>query len=183
MTQLTQASDPAHSDSRSSWGRDQALTLSRRNLGRAILWGGLVAGVLDISDALIYAAVRGVSPTRVLQAIASGVLGRESFAGGPPTAALGLLLHFVIAFGAATAFALASLGLPMLVRRPWISGPIFGICVHLVMKYIVLPLSLYRGRAAATSWLDPGFINIVLAHIFCVGIPIALAARRAARRG
>ncbi len=182
MTQLMQGSDPARSDSRSSWGRDQALTLSRRNLGRAILWGGLVAGVLDISDALIYAAIRGVWPTRVLQAIASGLLGRESFAGGLPTAALGLLLHFVIAFGAATTFALASLRLPMLVRRPWISGPIFGICVHLVMKYIVLPLSLYRGRSA-TSWLDPGFINVVLAHIFCVGIPIALAVRRAARRG
>jgi hypothetical protein len=181
MTQFMQASDLAPSDDRAS-GRDQALTLSRRNLGGAILWGGLVAGVLDISDALIFAGVHGVVPTRLFQAIASGLLGRESFAGGLPTAALGLLLHFVIAFGAAATYALASLRLPLLVRRPWVCGPIFGICVHLVMKYVVLPLSLYRGRSA-TSWLDPGFINVVLAHVFCVGIPIALAARRAARRG
>lgn len=160
---------------------DGKLRLSRSQLLAAIVVGGLAAGALDIADALIFAATRGVMPDRVLKAIASGLLGREAFNGGLGIAALGLGLHFVIAFGAATVYALASLRLPMLVRRPWLYGPIFGIGVHLVMKHIVLPLSLYRGRTA-TTWLDWGVVNIYFAHIVCVGIPIALAARRAARR-
>lgn len=175
------ASAHASEDGRGGRTPETGLTLSRRQLGTAILWGGAIAGVLDIADALIFAGTRGVPPWRVLQAIASGLLGRDAFTGGAPVAALGLALHFVIAFGAAVTYSLASLRLPLLIRRPWICGPIFGICVHLVMKYVVLPLSLYRGRGAA-SWLDPGFINIIFAHVFCVGIPIALSARRAARR-
>ena len=45
----------------------------------AILWGGAVAGTLDISDALVFHGVRGVAPWRILQAIASGLLGPQAF--------------------------------------------------------------------------------------------------------
>ncbi len=65
---------------------------------------GLIVGTLDICSAFIHAATRGASPTRVLQFVASGLLGRRSFEGGLTTAALGLGLHFVIAFGATAVF-------------------------------------------------------------------------------
>ena len=45
----------------------------------------------------------------MLQAIASGLLGREAFSGGWWTASLGLGLHFLIATSAAALYALASL--------------------------------------------------------------------------
>ncbi len=56
----------------------------------AILWGGTVAGILDITDAIVVSSFFGVAPARVLQSVASGLLGRASFGGGISTAALGL---------------------------------------------------------------------------------------------
>ena len=41
----------------------------------AVLVGGLIAGTLDILFALTYAAVNGVGPLRLLQTVASGLLG------------------------------------------------------------------------------------------------------------
>ena len=43
-----------------------------------ILAIGLFAGTLDIADALIFNELRGITPTMVLQYIASGVLGTAS---------------------------------------------------------------------------------------------------------
>jgi hypothetical protein len=142
----------------------------------AILWGGTVAGILDISDAIIVSGFFGVSPARVLQSVASGLLGRASFGGGISTAALGLGLHFFIAFTAAAVYVLASRKLPMLLRRPLVSGAIYGVIVWLVMRQIVIPLSLAnQGRLTLI-----GVSNALFAHIFCVGIPIALATKRTA---
>lgn len=46
-----------------------------RGLGRAVLAAGLVAGALDILFAF---ASAGVGPVRVLQSVASGLLGRAA---------------------------------------------------------------------------------------------------------
>jgi hypothetical protein len=64
---------------------------------RAILWGGLMTGILDITAAFINSGLRGRSPQWVLQSIASGVLGSDSYKGGFRTAALGAAFHFLIA--------------------------------------------------------------------------------------
>src|SRR4030095_10491466 len=83
----------------------------------AILWGGLTAGALDILDAFIVFGLRGASPIRILQSIASGLLGASAFKGGMATAALGLVLHFFIACSAAAVYYAASIKLPVLIRR------------------------------------------------------------------
>src|SRR6266571_7778290 len=70
----------------------------------AVLWAGFACGVLDITAALIVYGYFGAKPVPLLQGIASGLLGPEAFQGGLATALLGLLCHFVIAFGAATVF-------------------------------------------------------------------------------
>src|SRR4051812_36055351 len=90
---------------------------------------GLVAGILDIISAFIQAGTRGASPTRVLQFVASGLIGRQSFQGGLATAALGLALHFMIALGAAAVFYAASQRFRILLQRPIIAGLIFGLAV------------------------------------------------------
>lgn len=140
------------------------------NAIRAILWAGLIAGALDIMAAFIQWAMRGVSPIRILQAIASGMLGPSSFQGGAATAALGLLLHFVIAFGAAMVYFAASRKIHFLVRRPWIAGPLYGLAVHCFMQFVVLPLSAVRPAPFSSSEFATGLII----HILFVGLPIAL---------
>src|SRR5688572_15625952 len=46
---------------------------------RAILWGGLAAGVLDIAAVFAFWLGKGVGPLTILQSIATSVLGREAF--------------------------------------------------------------------------------------------------------
>ena len=68
---------------------------------RAILWGGLLAGLADALYATLYFGWQGASPVRIWQSVAGGLITRErSVAGGLPTAALGLALHFFSAFTA-----------------------------------------------------------------------------------
>jgi len=144
----------------------------------AILWGGLAVGVLDILDAFIVWGLRGVSPVRILQSIAAGLLGRASFQGGPPTALLGLVLHFFIATSAATAYVLASLKLPVLIRKAVPCGMAYGVAFYFFMNYVVIPLSAIN-RTSGFSW--PLFLNGIIGHALLVGLPIALFTRRAAR--
>lgn len=140
---------------------------------KAIGWGGLIAGILDIADAFIVWSFRSVPPHRVLQGIAAGLLGRESFQGGAATATLGLFLHFVIAFGAATVYYVASRKLKFLVQRPLLSGLIYGIFVYLFMNFVVLPLS----AAGKPSFAPAALANGLFAHMVLVGLPIAFATR------
>src|SRR5947207_11203434 len=64
----------------------------------AIAIAGLIAGILDIASAFVIAERKGTGSIRMLQGIASGLLGSQSFEGGMATAGLGLAIHFSIAF-------------------------------------------------------------------------------------
>jgi hypothetical protein len=146
---------------------------------RAFVWpllvGVVAVGVLDIIDAFVVAGLQGVSPGRVLQAIASGLLGRDAYRGGMPTAALGLALHFLIAAGVVLTYFAASGRWPALARRPWVYGPAYGVLVYLVMALVVVPLS----RAQLGPRTVAGIVNGVLIHVLGVGLPAALAVRAA----
>jgi hypothetical protein len=137
---------------------------------RAILWGGLAAGV---GDSLLALLLYRVAPTLIYQSIASGLLGREAYRGGLATAALGVLLHFSIATAWAALFVGMSLKQPVLARRTLVSGLAFGVVVYLFMKYVVLPLS-------AVVRLTPFEPLAMVGHAFLVGLPIAFFARRPA---
>ncbi len=144
----------------------------------AILAAGALSGCMDISAAFITWMPRGVSPRIILQGIASGILGPSAFQSGPATAALGLFLHFFIAFSWATIFYLASRSLPSLTRRPLIFGPLYGITVYLIMYWVIMPLSRFRrGHFSAFNT-----VVAVITHIVCVGTPIALMVSRYSRR-
>jgi uncharacterized membrane protein YagU involved in acid resistance len=111
----------------------------------------------------------------VLQSVARGVLGRASFDGGGPTAALGGVLHFLIAICMAVVFYLASQRVPALIRRPVVWGSAYGVLLFLVMNLIVLPLS-----AVGMPRFDnvPWVALSVIMHM-CFGVICALSARRA----
>jgi len=140
-----------------------------------ILAGGLLAGVLDLAAAFALAVSRGGTPERLLQAIASGFLGRAAYSGGMPAALLGLASHFTIALGAAAVFVLASRQLRWMSSQWLLVGPLYGMVVWTVMQFIVLPLSAFPGGGAHTM---KGVLTGLTVHIFCVGLPIAWAARR-----
>jgi uncharacterized membrane protein YagU involved in acid resistance len=146
----------------------------------AVLLGGSIAAVLDITFAISFAAYNGATPVRLLQTVASGLLGTAAFADGVPVAALGLALHFAMSILWAGAFLAIASFVPALTIRPVVSGILFGVIVFLSMRLIVLPLSAFpypvTFKPLATT-LD------LMSHTLLFGVPIAWAIRRAVFKG
>ena len=152
-----------------------AVASGSANAFQAIFWGGLACGTFDILQAFIgYGLVNGVKPVRILHHIASGVLGPQAHQGGAATAALGLLLHFVVAFGAATVYYVASRWIGFMTTHAVISGLLFGEAVFWFMRLVVVPLS----RAPVGGFGVATVITGPIGHMFLVGLPIALSVRR-----
>lgn len=138
--------------------------------------GGSAAAVLDISYAFASAAVtKGLPPDLVLKIIASGIFGRDAFAGGWPMAVAGAVLHLAMAIVMAALFLIAcrtrarSLG-----EHPLLSGPLYGVAIYFVMQEIVLPLS----AVPLPSPRPPINFSDLAAHMFLVGLPIAVTIQR-----
>lgn len=114
---------------------------SHRHLA-AIVCAGLVAGAIDLVFAFTYhGIVSGVVPTQILQAIASGLLGRDAFRSTFPAAAIGFTAHFVILIVASAMYYAASRRLALLRTHAYLSGMAFGVAIYCTMNYIVVPLS------------------------------------------
>lgn len=156
--------------------RTTGVAVRRLSATKAIMYGGLVVGTLDAADAVAFFGLRGASPSRVFQGIAAGLLGRAAFQDGVPAAALGLTIHFFIAFAIVAAYVMTSRILPALVRRPLAAGAAYGVAVYFFMNRVVIPLSAIGPPAFAL----PVFVNGIAIHIAGVGIPAALFAARCA---
>src|SRR6185436_16405720 len=143
-----------------------------------IFWGGLIAGTLDICAAFLTAWLRaGIGPYRLLQFVASGLLGPASFEGAAKTAFVGLALHYLIATIWTIVFYLASRKWLSLIERPVMFGLLYGIVVYLIMTFVVVPLSRVTPRPATITGRTIGILTIM----FCIGLPIALIMRRFSR--
>lgn len=138
--------------------------------------GVLVAGSLDLADALLVHGLRGAPPVRILQSIAGGFLGRETFSGGAATAAIGLLTHYAIIAVMMTVYVGIQARVPWCRRHVVVAGLLYGSVLYAFMTHVVLPLS------AATQFLRPAVgidvLNAWFAHAVLVGVPIAVFARR-----
>lgn len=156
-------------------------TVLRPKAFETIVYGGLAIGILDFLDATLFFGLYSGAPfQRVWQGVSAGLLGSEAArAGGWNTAALGMLLHFVVAFCIATVYYLAARNVSFLIRHPVISGLAFGVLAHLVMKYVVIPLS---AIGSVAPYNLPNFLNSVIGHALVVGLPVALIAAWSARR-
>jgi len=143
---------------------------------RGIVIGGLVGGALDIVFALSFAAYNGTPPVRLLQIVASGLMGKAAFDGGLPIAALGLAAHVALSLAWAGVYWLIARQMPWLARHAIVAGCSFGVLVFLLMRLVVLPLSAFPFPVAfkpLATVLD------LLSHMLLFGVPIALAARAA----
>ena len=150
--------------------------MARHSLAKPILLAGLIAGTLDILDAIIFYRLRSHVPAiRILQSVASGLLGRGAFTGGIPTAAIGLAIHFCIATFWAALFILIARSVPAMRRYAAASGILYGLIVYGVMNYLVLPQTHARPLPTQASIV---VLNGVCAIVFCIGLPIALIYKR-----
>jgi hypothetical protein len=152
---------------------DATLTVNMRNVLLAIGAGGLIAGTLDLTQALIFFG------KNIPLAIAGGLLGSQAFRGGLGIYILGVLLHFFIACSAAAIYVTVSRKLRFLAVYPLVCGLFFGAAVQLVMSFIVLPLSaLHAMGPYSYGALVSGF----LVHMILVGVPIAFSTQWFARQ-
>lgn len=144
-------------------------------LVRAIAWSGLIAGVLDLGYVVVLVLMRGGDPVRMLQGIAAALVGPA--ARNPHDwgyAVVGGAMHFAIAYTWAALFCVAASFRPYLIRQPGIAGPLYGVFVWLVMQLVVLPFT----KSPPVSFPPPNWEPVFLAHLLCVGLPIAVIARR-----
>lgn len=142
---------------------------------RAILTGGLIAGALDVTYAIVFSAIRGATPMRLLQSVATGLLGKDAYDGGAPTAALGFILHFIMMLLIAMLFFAATRKLDFARRKPVVTGMLAGVVIYLVMNFVVLPLSQYPHPFRVDAFVIT--LN-VLVHMFLIGVPISMAASK-----
>ena len=169
----------------------------------ATLFGGLVAGALDILYAfVVYGPLSfGLTPQQVLQSVAAGWIGRDaSRDGGWNTALLGLGTHFMLATIMAGVFVLAASKVDALKKNAVLSGLIYGLILYVTMNYVVVPLShagANPGFASsfgdAAERLQTSFSKVrggggddypwliwgtIFTHTVLVGLPIALINKR-----
>ena len=144
----------------------------------SVLAGGFLAGTIDILYAWVFWSFKaGVGLLRIFQSIAAGVLGKASLDGGVPTALLGGVLHYFIACSMAVTYFLVARRAPVLVRNAAPCGLAYGALCYAIMHHVVVPLS----RAGAGS-RDPLWVGLsIVVHMVGIGLPIALATRRALR--
>jgi hypothetical protein len=141
---------------------------------RGILGGGLLAGIGDITYAIVVLHFRGRSALWTLQSVASGLLGESAFERGLASGLLGLAAHFTNATGAAAVYWVAARNIAWLRNHPVLSGLVFGPLVFLFMNFVVIPLSAFPfDLKYPLATLVKGFVS----HALLVGLPIALAAR------
>lgn len=143
---------------------------------RYLLIGGLIAGALDITFAISFAAYNGTAPLQLLRIVASGAFGKEALSGGPAMAAFGLAAHFGLSLAWAGVYLMLARLRPSLARHALACGVVFGVLVFFAMRLLVLPASAFPFAVhfkPLASALD------LLSHMFLFGVPIALATRKA----
>ena len=149
---------------------------------KAIVVGGLLAGLCDMSYALIwFSGVKGVPWMKVPQSVASGLIGKASFDGGLGTVFLGLGLHWLISFIWAAIFVVAARRfLPALLRKPIPVGLLYGAFIYIFMNWVVLPLGAMHTKPHFAPW-DTWLTGLAV-HMFGIGLSISLSAAKTAPR-
>ncbi|WP_368562830.1 hypothetical protein [Pseudoxanthomonas sp. UTMC 1351] len=144
-----------------------------------LLLAAVIATVLDLGFAVLFWAAEGVPAIRVLQSIATWLLGRAAYEGGIATAALGSVLYVVLMWALAVIYRGLSRSFPRLLRQPVRFGLAYGALMYGLVFHIAVPLFTAAGPASQRpDWIAA----CVLAYMVLVGLPCAWAARRAAGR-
>src|SRR6185312_5453617 len=147
------------------------MTQDQRAMIKAILWGGLVGGTIDIFSASLISLL---SPLLIMRFIAAGLLGPDVIKGGLDISFIGLLLQWLMGLIIAAIYVVAA-GRLAWMHRDWrVTGIAYGVPVYFVMTYVVLPLSALHHW---TAFDLKGFVLNMLAMML-FGLIIAFATSR-----
>ena len=143
----------------------------------AIAVAALIVGTLDYTAAITnYLIGGGKEPIKIAWYIASSLLGRETaYAGGYATAAVGILVHYLIATGWTVLFFLAYPRVALLRGNEIAVGVAYGLFVWLMMNRVLVPLT--RIKTGPFTFNQGAAIQAGIL-VVCIGLPIALLARR-----
>lgn len=134
-----------------------------------ILQATVIAGVLDLLSAFVYALIEGHNALIVPIGIASAVWpGAKSSLGAGIV--VGVLLHFAIMLVMVCVFALAVRRWFKLAAQPVLAGVTYGLLLWAVMYLVVLPL---RWPTLFPHFTSTGVMEQLLSHVVLVGIPVA----------
>lgn len=155
---------------------------SRRGRPSALLLAGLLTGVVDgLFSSLLNVFAYHSTVARLFQGVASVLLGRGALEGGTRTVAIGVLMHFAVAFTWSAVFLFLALRWSP-VRRLLASShgtlkvaALYGPLIWMVMSLAVIPILLHRPPAIAVRWWIQLF-----GHFPFVGLPIVASSRLAA---
>lgn len=147
------------------------MTESQRAMSKAILWGGLVGGTIDIFSASLISLL---SPLLIMRFIAAGLLGPGVIKGGIDISAIGLVLQWLMCLIIAAIYVLASRRLAWMHRDWRVTGVAYGVPVYFVMTYVVVPLSALHHW---TPFALKGFL-LNMAAMMLFGLIIAYFTRR-----
>ncbi len=145
-----------------------------------VVRAGLLTGLTDgLFASVLSVAFFGSTVTRLFQGVASTVIGPRALTGGSATAALGVLMHFGVAFGWSIVFLL------LVQRSAWLQravasehgvfkvAVVYGPAIWLVMSLAVIPLLLHRPPVINGRW----WVELI-GHFPCVGLPIVASIGR-----
>ena len=139
---------------------------------KAALIGGLFSGALDIAAASVFFHA---SPGPVLQAVAAGFYGKDSFTMGAASMVVGAAAQEAITVVAALLYCLTAQRVSLLLRHWIVCGLLYGAVCNLVMTFVVVP---FASHARPTPFGSTGFwVNLAI-NTALYGTPIAFAARR-----
>ena len=155
----------------------------RKSFFASALTAGLIAGSLDIVAACIQAYLKNdTPPMQVLRGVASGAFDPKTFSSPALLALCGFLIHFFIAISFTFFFFFLAKQIPTLVKYPVPIGILYGVFVWATMRFIILP---YISRLNPKPIVGQEAIkNAAIAAgiiVICVGIPVALLARKYVR--
>jgi hypothetical protein len=147
---------------------------ARRALLSAIAVSFTLATVDLIFACTFWHQMYALPVARLLQNIASGMLGKRAFAGGADTVIMGLLLQYIMMFMMVGTYYLFSRRFTGLCRHPWRYGSLYGVVLYIVMNDVVLPLS----AAPKTPFLMSWILSSMVMH-WVIGVVTAHGASRA----
>lgn len=148
---------------------------AKKSLTHAILFAGLIAGILDGTAAVVsFLAKGGKDPIKIFNFIASGIFGPAGLQGGMPMAFAGLVFHMCIAtiWAAIYFFIYPRITCP---SKNWVvSGLLYGIFVWIGMNLVVVPLSNTPAMGKTVQGMITGTIILML----FIGLPVAYLASK-----
>jgi hypothetical protein len=146
---------------------------------RRLIRAGVLTGIIDgLFSSVLSVAFYGSTVTRLFQGVAATLIGRAAFDGGIPTALLGVLMHFGVAFGWSAVFLLLvsrSTALRRILASPYGAirvAAVYGPFIWLVMSLVVIPVLVRRAPSLTIRW----WIQLI-GHFPFVGLPIVAASK------